>query len=145
MKYSDRTLTRILGDLDEELREVFTSVIDDPWGRISRTAWQPALDIAETATEYIITADLPGVLPGDVEVIIKPREIIVCGSRNSVETLETTKLLSVERVSGRFCRKFHLEDRVNTTSKTMYFKDGVLHLRITKESYGRSENEEPGR
>ncbi len=94
--------------------------------------WMPAMDVVETGDHYVLTADLPGLKPEDVDIEVADRVLTVSGERKS-ET-ETTKdgYHRVERAFGSFKRSVTLPEGVNAEAVEAAFENGVLEIRIPK-------------
>ena len=61
-----------------------------------RDAWMPAVDIEETETSYVFTAELPGLEKSDVEITLEDNILTVAGERTfSEEWVRAVKLGSV--------------------------------------------------
>jgi HSP20 family protein len=99
------------------------------WG--SRAAW-PSIDVEETEKEYCVTAELPGLQEGDVEVLLQDGLLIVRGEKK-LETESRNRSYS-ERFYGRFERHITLDREVDDSAVQATFKNGVLTVRVPKDS-----------
>src|SRR4051794_7209006 len=70
-------------------------------------------DLIETATDFHIHADLPGVNPEDVEVSIEGKNLIIKAERKYVHKTDTDKVHSMEKSYGKVQRMFRLPKNVN--------------------------------
>lgn len=95
--------------------------------------WAPAVDIRETAKEYIVHADIPGVDPGKIEITLEDGVLTIQGERQSEHEDTTKEYRRVERARGRFYRKFNLPDTVNEDKVSAKNKNGVLEITIPKQ------------
>jgi HSP20 family protein len=93
------------------------------------TGFTPAVDVHETADEYLVKVDLPGVKSEDVNVEVNDNVLSISGSRVPAETGEAQL---VERSYGSFARTLTLPQGVDTDSIEAGYHDGVLELRIPK-------------
>jgi HSP20 family protein len=132
MTQSEWKPMRVMLDLERELEQAFAAMIDEPWGRIARPTWHPAVDIHETDTEYIVVADLPGIQLPDIDVHVETHEVTVCGTRTHEQWTQTSNRVRLERASGRFCRTFRLERAVDPKPIATEYGDGVLIVRLQK-------------
>ena len=96
-------------------------------------SWAPAVDIHEEEHRFIVTADVPGVNPKDIEVTIDNGVLTIKGERSSESTEEKKNLRRVERSHGSFVRRFSFPETVDTESVTAKGKDGVLEIVIPKQ------------
>ncbi|HTE39479.1 MAG TPA: Hsp20/alpha crystallin family protein [Steroidobacteraceae bacterium] len=92
--------------------------------------WTPNVDVRETKDAFVLTADLPGVNPQDIEVTTKSGELVVRGSRAA--EAESEAYFRIERVSGRFERRFKLPESANVDAVSAKSSHGVLTLTIPK-------------
>lgn len=94
--------------------------------------WAPSVDIGETATEYLIRADLPAVKKEDVHVTFDDGMLTISGERRQKTEDTKEKLHRVETVYGKFSRSFTLPDNVDTANIRAESKDGVITVRVAK-------------
>lgn len=101
--------------------------------------FQPECDIIENPEQYVIAIDLPGLKKSQVKVSLKNHVLTVSGNREFLlEEGETLK--RSERKQGSFTRSFALPEEVDTTSVSAKFKDGVLHIKLSKSGLAEDEN-----
>ena len=102
--------------------------------------WAPAVNVREATDEIILTAELPGMGEGDIELEVKENVLTLRGEKGemSVEESEETnesdevRYLMRERRYGTFKRSFTLPRTVNGEEIAAHFKDGVLHVHLPK-------------
>lgn len=94
--------------------------------------WAPAVDIAETAEEYIIKAELPEVQREDVKVTVENGVLSIRGERKREKEEKGKKFHRIERAYGAFMRSFALPDDVDEAKVSAQFKDGVLNIHLPK-------------
>ena len=92
----------------------------------------PSVDISETATEYLIRAELPAVRKEDVRITVDDAMLTISGERRQKTEDKTEKQHRVETVYGRFSRSFTLPDNVDTASIRAESKDGVITVHVAK-------------
>lgn len=136
---NERKPRRRFMDLQRELEEAFSSLIDKPWGREGKSEWYVAVDVAETPDEYLVTIDLPGVKLSDVHVAVRRSRVTVSGRREKVQWVETATHIQKERIEGTFCRHFTLEHPVDPRGTTTELEEGILNLKIPKEKLNNEE------
>lgn len=114
--------------------------------RIERLVWSPAVEATETATEYVLTAELPGVSQEDVEVAMSDGMLTLRGSKleerkeggakdkkgKDAESLPERTYHLWERTYGEFERNFRFPADVNEAKVTAEFANGVLTVRVPK-------------
>src|SRR5688572_3552302 len=94
--------------------------------------WSPLVDVIETANEYVIRADLPGVSKNDLNVTLENGQLIVKGQRPTEALAEGTQYLVNERAYGAFTRTFILPDHAEASHIEAEFKQGVLTVKVPK-------------
>lgn len=99
---------------------------------LAATDWAPSVDVAESAEEYTIKAELPAVRKEDVKVTIENHVLTVSGERKHEKDEKTKKVHRVERFQGSFMRSFVLPENVDESKLTADYKDGLLTLHIPK-------------
>ncbi|HJP36707.1 MAG TPA: Hsp20/alpha crystallin family protein, partial [Gammaproteobacteria bacterium] len=81
---------------------------------------------------FVITADVPGVEPDDIEITMEHGILTIKGERAEERNVEHKGFRRVERVSGSFYRRFSLPDSANAERITAQGKNGVLEIVIPK-------------
>lgn len=95
--------------------------------------WVPAVDIIEEKDRFLLRADVPGVKPEDIDVNMENGVLTVSGSRQDETTEETQGMRRVERVSGKFYRRFSLPDTANADEISARSTNGILEVSIPKQ------------
>jgi HSP20 family protein len=94
--------------------------------------WAPAVDIKETETEYVVTADLPEVKKEEVKVTFYEGMLTIEGERKLEKEEKGETFHRIERGYGKFVRRFLLATEVEINRITAEFKNGVLNVRVPK-------------
>lgn len=105
---------------------------DNDFSNVVTSHWRPAVDIKEEADRFLITADLPGVDPKDIEITMDNGILTIKGERQSEVRDEKEGYKRVERVSGTFYRRFSLPDTADAERIEAKGKDGVLQVVLPK-------------
>tara|TARA_R110002096_G_scaffold34408_13_gene98271 strand:+ start:4045 stop:4494 length:450 start_codon:yes stop_codon:yes gene_type:complete len=125
-----------LSKLHQEVNRAFQNRIggleSDDASSVATSNWTPAVDIEEQTERFVITADIPGVAPEDIEVTMDNGILTIKGERNDEKSVEQRGFRRVERVSGTFYRRFTLPDSANPEGITAHGKHGVLEIVIPK-------------
>jgi HSP20 family protein len=95
-------------------------------------SWAPAVDIYEHEGNIVLTAELPGVDPKDVDVRVENNVLTLRGERKWNTDVQRESYHRVERAYGSFTRSFTLPNVVDTTNIKADFKDGMLRLVLPK-------------
>ncbi len=104
----------------------------------ARTGVFPAVNLYETGDTYVLTAELPGVNPEDIEVSVEGTTVTLGGERKIDHGNGNTSAHRMERQSGRFRRAFDLPVAVDPDAVEAIHKNGVLTLRLPKAAEHRS-------
>ena len=101
-------------------------------GSASAAAWAPAVDICERKDAYLVTAELPGVKPGDVEITFEDGLLTIQGERRFAHDSSGEKVHRVERSYGPFLRSITLPSHVMADAIEASAQDGVLQILVPK-------------
>jgi HSP20 family protein len=92
----------------------------------------PAVDVAEHEKQYEITAELPGLSEGDIEVSLANQVLTIKGEKKEEKEDEQKDYHVSERRYGSFRRSFQVPEGVDTGKIEASFKNGVLTLVLPK-------------
>jgi HSP20 family protein len=95
-------------------------------GRVPR--FMP-MDLYKVDDHYVLTADLPGVDPGSVDVSVDNGTLTLTAHR-SARSDEAVQWLSNERFSGTYRRQLSLGDGVDSSRISATYENGVLTVSI---------------
>jgi HSP20 family protein len=101
-------------------------------GGASTATWAPAVDICERKDAYLVTAELPGVKPGDVEITFEDGLLTIQGERHSASYAAGEKAHRIERRYGAFRRSIILPSHVEADKIEASAQDGVLQVLVPK-------------
>lgn len=94
--------------------------------------WSPRVDIVEEDHRFVITADIPGIDPKDIEIELDKNVLIVKGKRDQAVLGEGAKLARSERWKGDFVRKFDLPETIDPEAIVAQGHHGVLEISLPK-------------
>jgi HSP20 family protein len=123
----------ILRGIQGEVNQLFD--VDPNNGELPNmetSQWSPKVDIKEEASQFIITADLPGINPKDIEISMENNVLSIKGVRKLERNIKEDNYSRMERFSGSFYRQFTLPDHVNNEAIQAKGKHGVLEILIPK-------------
>ena len=103
---------------------------DDEWSLGG--SWAPAVDIYEHEGNIVLTAELPGVDPKEVDVRVENNVLTLRGERKWSDEVSRENYHRVERSYGAFTRSFTLPNVVDTEKIKADFRDGMLRLVLPK-------------
>jgi HSP20 family protein len=128
---------RELNTLQNEMNRLFNTFFDSPApanAPVSGPArrWVPAMDLTETADEFVLHADLPGLAEDDVHIELDDNVLTVSGERKASHESRKEGYYRVERSWGSFSRSLTLPEGVDPEAVNASFDRGVLEVRIPK-------------
>jgi HSP20 family protein len=98
--------------------------------------WQgvfPPVNLYETTDAYVLTAELAGVEPEDIDVSLEGSTISIQGERKiDFGSYENASTHRRERQSGTFRRAFSLPRKVEADKVEAAHRNGVLMIRVPK-------------
>ena len=121
-----------LGSFQDTFRDMLATW---PFGEresLSIADWTPSCNVSESAEEYRIEAELPGVKQDDLEVNVENRVLTLRGERKEKKEEKGKKYHRVESSYGSFMRSFSLPDDADEDKVAAEYKDGLLTVRIPR-------------
>lgn len=122
--------------LQDEIQQVFDRFFQSGENQdessVVTSQWAPMVDIKEEADRFVIYADLPGIEPKDVEILMDKGILTIKGERKSESNEQTERYSRVERRYGSFHRRFALPDSADPEGISAMGRHGVLEITIPK-------------
>ena len=132
-RYEPWSLINLLHqDLDQIAGRRFGVAGNDNNGS-SVADWALAVDIVEEKERFVLRTDVPGVKPDDIAVNMENGILSVSGERHDESTEEPRGMRRVERVSGKFYRRFNLPDTADAEEISARSSNGILEVVIPKQ------------
>jgi HSP20 family protein len=126
----------VISRFQAELDRLFQEALQIGEGQVPAGAWQPPVDIVETATSIVVLVEVPGVAAADLQVEVKGTLVTLTGTKSAPLSgqsgAERLKFQCVERGHGRFRREIQLFWPVNSHQGTARLADGLLTLEFPK-------------
>jgi HSP20 family protein len=96
--------------------------------------WTPPVDLFETANEFVLTAELPGLTRQDIEIQADEFRVLIRGARAAAPSADMPceQYHRVERGHGRFSRTFALPEAIDIERVAADLKDGLLTVTMPK-------------
>src|SRR5262245_7714456 len=95
--------------------------------------WTPPVDLYETAGDFVLTAEVPGLAREHIEIQADEFRIVLRGARDAAtESMSCEQYHRVERGHGRFSRAFTLPEAIDVEQVSADLKDGVLTITMPK-------------
>ena len=118
-----------------QLQREMDSIMRREWDTTSPVSdWTPAVDIREIDDAYLLHADVPGVKPEDIEIHMENNVLTLTGKREFDKTEDQNGYKRVERVRGKFYRRFSLPDTADGDKVSAKTANGVLEITIPKQA-----------
>jgi len=130
--------------LRKEVDRLFEDFGDDFWRRPFRSLAgfernlahkliaTPAVDVTESNTAYVLTAELPGLDEKDVEVNVANGDLAIKGEKKEEREEKQKDYFISERRYGAFERHFRLPGGVDADRIEATFRSGVLRVTLPK-------------
>ena len=124
------------GDIPNQI----DSMIDDMLGRsFTRfcpvSAWQPAVNLYETAHAYVVCVDLSAMREQDFDIVAHQNSLVIRGKRPRplprAERSEVRVHL-MEINSGEFCREVEIPCMVRQEDINAEYREGLLWITLPK-------------
>ncbi|MDY6996147.1 MAG: Hsp20/alpha crystallin family protein [Actinomycetota bacterium] len=87
------------------------------------------MDLCKIDDHYVLTADLPGVDPGSVDVNVDNGTLTISAHRTA-RSDDGTQWLANERFFGTYRRQLSLGDGIDTAAISATYENGVLTVTI---------------
>lgn len=92
--------------------------------------FEPPVDIYETADALVVTADLPGARPEDIQTDVHDNQLTLTAKVTPPDP--KWKPVYREYAVGHYLRRFRLGQQIDQSKITGELKDGVLTLTLPK-------------
>jgi HSP20 family protein len=116
----------------ERMRREMDQLFGDVSGMSRRrTGFQPAVDVAYTLDppRAIVTAELAGIDPSEIEIAIEGRRLLLSGVRRPAR-VRTDVYQQVEIERGQFRRVVELGADVRGQEAKAVYEDGILRIEL---------------
>ena len=131
-----RTLAPWGGDLRREMERFLDRFAEPMWEPFEMVAgdWAPKLNVSETKDAMVVTAEMPGVDPKEIEIVLTGDLLTLKGEKEKEKETEDKeeRYHRVERTYGAFLRSVRLPMAVDGSKVTATFKNGVLVVTLPK-------------
>jgi len=122
--------------IQDEMNQLFTRA----FGRerpgqsepVQQRLWAPALDISERKDAYVVTVEVPGMKPEELDITLEDGLLTIQGERRFTQESSDQQFHRVERRYGSFRRSITLPAQVQAEQIEASFEDGVLQVIVPK-------------
>jgi len=128
-RYFNMPVLREFEELQREMNRLFSaylpSTLRSPMG-------YPAMNIYTNEEEALITAELPGVNPEDLELSVINDTLTIKGERKEETLPEGACCYRQERTYGNFTRSIELPFKVDANKVKAVFEKGILTVTLPR-------------
>lgn len=128
--FSSRAPWREMERLRREMNRLFAEL--PSMYRINMAPSYPAMNVWAGENDAIVTAELPGVKPEDINISVVNDTLTLSGNRPAEECDEGTQYHRRERGCGAFTRSFQLPFQVEAGKVEATFGKGVLQITLPR-------------
>jgi HSP20 family protein len=100
--------------------------------RLRNVREYPPLNIHDAGDAYVLSAQIPGMAPDEVELTISGETLTMRGERKRPEGVKDESYRRQERPVGRWSRTITLPDRVDSAQVSASFANGILVVQLPK-------------
>ncbi|WP_053382776.1 Hsp20/alpha crystallin family protein [Leucobacter celer] len=108
-----------------EMERLADALLDGP----ARGPRQMPMDLYRDGDQYLLTADLPGMDPGSVDIDVDGQLLTIRAER-TLPDYENVKWITRERTPGSFLRQLSLGQGIDTERISAGYDNGVLSVTI---------------
>jgi len=116
--------------LQREVGRLFESL--EPWHSFRSPRHFPAINLYDSGDRYILTAELPGLTPEDLDLAITGETLTLRGERKRPEGIADENYRRQERPFGHWARTVTLPERVDGAQVTAGVAHGILTVSLPK-------------
>lgn len=124
-------MRNVFDELDQRLEQVRHDILGTTGNLATR---MPAVDLADHDTEYVLTAELPGVDKEHIRVDIGEDSIHIHATKETTQEKRKAGFLRQERSSSSYERVLGFPEQVSAEGARATFRNGVLEVVVPKTS-----------
>ena len=98
----------------------------------SRDEAFPAINAWTTEDEEVVSAELPGVDPREIELTIVNEVLTISGERKPAERGDEIRYHRSERAQGKFSRSIQLSFPVASDGVNAHYENGILTVKLPR-------------
>lgn len=115
----------------QQLREQMDGILGSAFGG-GAGEWAPPIDLEERDQEFILTAELPGLRPEDIDLEIEGENLTLRGEKKEDHETREGERYFYERRYGSFVRRITLPQAVDPDQVRAHFEHGILRVTMPK-------------
>jgi HSP20 family protein len=94
--------------------------------------WVPAIDVSEQKEMFLVQAEIPGIEPKDVEIMLRDQVLTIQGQKKQEKEEKTENYYHRERSQGTFLRRIQFPVPVDAKKVSALFRNGLLTITLPK-------------
>ncbi len=120
--------------LKDTFSEFMKSFFDEDFfsTELSRSDFEPKIDLYEKNNQIVVKADIPGIDEKDLSVELEGNVLTISGKKEEEKEVKERNYHRIERSYGSFCRSITLPDGIEADKISAEYKKGVLTVNIPK-------------
>lgn len=92
--------------------------------------FRPSIDVVRDEEELVVTAELPGIEPDDIDVSLDNGILTIKGEKSERKEISDDDRYLRERSYGRFLRRITLPEGIEADTMKATYDNGVLVVRV---------------
>ena len=132
---------RLLNDL-AALEQQLTQMVKGASGfsvEQAHATWSPPVDIYETPSGFVLTAEVPGMTLAELDVKVVDDTLILRGARRWERDVQGENFHRLESAYGKFERTFKLSEEIDADRISAELRRGLLRIVLPKRAGRRIE------
>jgi HSP20 family protein len=125
-----RDIEKVRSEMDR-LMDTFLFGVPQRGDFWEEAEWLPAVDVAETKNEIVVSVEIPGMDPKEFDISLREGALTIQGEKKQDRAEEENYHLT-ERRYGTFSRSIPLPQEVEGDKIISSYKDGVLKIALPK-------------
>ncbi|PKM79878.1 MAG: hypothetical protein CVU88_05080 [Firmicutes bacterium HGW-Firmicutes-13] len=126
-----------LGRMKEELNKIFDMGISPAVFGLGRN---PSVDVRETDNAIIVSAEVPGVNPEDLDITVNEYHITLKGKTEKNKDVTDEGYRIMERRYGSFSRTIPLPEKIIPEESSADYRNGLLEIKLLKAEQGKKKS-----
>jgi HSP20 family protein len=126
-------VARLHDEMDRAIDRLFNEPMQPVDPKLLRPeVWVPDMDVSETDQEVLVKAEMPGIMPKDLEITLANGMLSISGNKQEEEEKKGENYYLCERRFGSFKRNIALPENIDADKITAESDNGVVMIRIAK-------------
>ena len=125
---------RLLNDL-AAIEQQLTQMVKGASGfsvEQTHATWSPPIDIYETPSDFVLTAEVPGMSLAELDVKVVDDTLILRGAKRWERDVQGENFHRLESAYGKFERAFKLSQEIDAGRITAELRRGLLKVVLPK-------------